>query len=548
MAINGVFTEPGVYSQFEPTPTFPVLPGGVRVVALIGNGRQTNLIEAETVTKGALNSQDDLAHTAVSLNSAIVDQDYNTYELGVDYQLTAGKVDWSLSTPAELTGTESETFDMSSLPTLKLTVGDANGGLEQSYTFQVGDFVVPAAATAAEVATAITSNFSGATASDDSGKVKIATNNGDNTSLLIGDGNANTTLGFVGGSFVETPREPAPGKTYQVGYEYAKVSADYIPRFFFNMDSVIAEHGDVLTSNTLSLGAEIVFQHGASVVCLVQIDPADGAVVQQFRKAIDKLEQVVVNIVAPLTTDSSLYSYVKQHVNLMSSTLERKERIGIVGVGTSLTVSQIIAQATALDDRRMTLVYPGSATRYVGTNTTVSTLDGSFLAAAIGGIRTSRSFDVAEPLTRKELVGFEDIPDTLLRAEKNQLASNGVLVVENVGGIFRVRHGLTTDPSTVDNREISVVEIVDYTAVNSRGLLEAIFIGQKILEDTPSQVRSVVAQILQNLVDNEIIVAYQSIQASINSLDPTQIDVSFEISPVRPLNYILIKFSISPNI
>ncbi len=550
MAILNQPTEPGVFSQFRPTTTFPVLPGGVRVVALVGKGRETNLVQGEVVTKGSLNAVDTLANTAVVIGDTVIDEDFNQYKLDVDYQLTTGQVDWSITTPVTVTGTLTETFDLSGNDKeIKITIADAGGGVEQSHTFVDAEFVAPAAATADEIKDVITAQFLGLTATNDAGAIKLTTDNGDNTSLLIGDGNANVILGFTDGTFLETPREPAPAKTYQIDYSFAKVSDDYVPRFFFNMTDVVNEHGEVSDTNKLSLGAEIVFQQGASAVALIQIDPADGAEVTQFRNAIDKLLTVEdINIVVPLSPNPSLFSFLETHVNLASSVTERKERTGIVGLEGSPDVTTVGNFAEALADKRMVLVYPPSAVRFVGTNQTASTLDGSFIAAAIAGIRTSREFDVADPLTRKELTGFESIEDTLLRTEKNLLTSKGVLVIDTVSTIPRVRHGVTTDPTTVENREYSVVEIIDFVGVSSRELLEAIYIGQKILVDTPSQVRSTINAILSDLVSREIIVDFKDIQSSINNLDPTQIDVSFAIRPVFPLNFIFITFSLSSNV
>lgn len=542
MAITTVFTEPGVYSQFQPTTTLPVLPGGVRVTALIGAGKTTNTIKGEQVTRGVTpDGSDSLAHTATALGATITDEDFVVYNLTTDFVLSSGAVSWSPSAPAVVTGT---TTSFTSLVGLTIIV-TIDGGSPQTYTFVSGDFAVPATPTIAEIVTAVNSNTTGLTAAPSAGRLELATDSLNNGSILIGAGTANTILGLTGGTFLQTPREPAAGKKYYVDYDYAKVSADYIPRFFFNMQSVEDEHGPVSTTNTVSLGAEIVFQHGASAVCLVQLDPADGAELTQYQKALDKLLQVKgINVVVPLTGDTNLFAYVKNHVNVASSLTERKERIAILGMSGAPSVSTVIAQAQALNDKRVTLVYPTSATRFVGANTSVSTLNGSFLAAAIAGIRTSANFDVAEPLTRKEIIGFDDIPDTLLRSQKNQLSAAGVCVIETVQDIPRVRFGTTTAPSQVSTREISVVEIVDFTATNSRDILEAIFIGQKILADTPSQVRSTLSALLNDLIRKEIIVAFTDLQASINTIDPTQIDVSFKISPVFPLNYILITFSL----
>lgn len=548
MAINGVFTEPGVFSQFKPTRTFPVIPGGLRVVALVGDGRTTNIVEGETVTKGALNGSDNLTQVATSLGATIVDEDFNTYNLTDDYVLTGGDVAWTPSTPASITGTIAQPYNGLVGATFKITIGDANSGLEQSYTFLAGDFAIPTAATAAEVVTALSTAFVGETITVDTGAVKVATANGNNTSLLIGTGTANSILGFTAGSFQQTPREPAPGKLYTVSYEYAKANADYVPRFFFNMSDVEAEHGTPSTTNTLSLGAEIVFEQGASAVCLVQTNPADGSEFNKHKNALDKLLPVAgINIVVPLTTLTTIHSYLKTHCITASGLTERKERTGIVAMASGASVASLGAQATALAHKRIVLVSSTSCSRVIGSDVNPTTLGGQYVAAGVAGVRTSTAYDVADPATRKEVVGFDSITDGLLRQEKVLLLSKGVMVIENIAGVHRIMQQVTTDTSTIENREYSVVEVIDFVASTMRQSLETIYIGQKILEGTPSQVRSTILSILNNMISSEILTAAQNVQASINGSDPTQIDVSFEISPVFPLNFILITFSLSPN-
>lgn len=548
MAINGIFTEPGVFSQFKPTRTFPVVPGGLRVVALVGEGRTTNLVSGETVTKGSLDATDALVNTATSLNDTITDEDFNTYNLTTDYILSGGGVAWSPSAAASITGTIAGPYNGLVGKSVKVTIADSFGGLEQSYTFVSGDFTIPTAATAAEVVTALSAAFVGESVSVDTGKVKIATANGNNTSLLIGTGTANSILGFTDGSFQQTSREPAPGKKYQVDYEYAKASSDYIPTFFFNMADVEAEHGTPSAVNTLALGAEIVFEQGASAVCLIQNDPADGSEFNKFKHAIDKLAPVSgINIVVALSTLPSIHSYLKTHCITASSITERKERTCVLAMPTGTTVAALGSEALALAHKRVVLVSTTDCTRIIGSDVDATDLNGSYIAAAVAGVRTSRAFDVADPSTRKEITGFDDVTDGLLRQEKILLLSKGVMVIENVADVHRIMQQVTTDLSTIENREYSVVETIDFVAATMRTSLENIYIGQKILSGTPSQVRSTILSLLNTMIQSELLTAAQNVQASIDGTDPTQINVSFEISPVFPLNFILITFSLSPN-
>jgi len=102
-----------------------------------------------------------------------------------------------MATAAVITSSNSEPFgDFTGGKTLKLTI---NGGSEQTISFVNGDFVDPAAATAEEVVTKINASLTGALAS---GTVTVAittTALGFNASIVVGNGTANSILGFTTG-------------------------------------------------------------------------------------------------------------------------------------------------------------------------------------------------------------------------------------------------------------------------------------------------------------------------------------------------------------
>ena len=226
----------------------------------------------------------------------------------------------------------------------------------------------------------------------------------------------------------------------------------------------------------------------------------------------------------------------------MSSLSERKERTAILGLDNSPSITTIENLAVALGDKRVSLVYPTTVKLLLeGVDTSIG---GYILAAAIAGIRANPNYDVAEPLTRKEVIGFTEITDNLIRSQKNDLASHGICIVESQSGIARVRHSLTTDMTTVQNQEFSITELTDYTGQVTREILEQMYVGAKILSETPLMVAATLRVVLQNLIDRSIITAFTGISASQNSTDPRQIDVRFAFSPVYPLNWVYIEYSI----
>jgi hypothetical protein len=147
-------------------------------------------------------------------------------------------------------------------------------------------------------------------------------------------------------------------------------------------------------------------------------------------------------------------------------------------------------------------------------------------------------------MLRKQLVGFQTAATNLLRTDKLRLRGGGVTVIELIENIVRITEDTTTDRSTVDSQEYPVTEIVDYVARTVRRLLDSIFIGVKILSDTPSIVAATVGVLLGSFEALNVITSSKDVRAVLNPSDPRQIDVSFEIQPVRGLRWIKVTFSI----
>ncbi len=397
-----------------------------------------------------------------------------------------------------------------------------------------------------------------------------------NAELQISNGTANASLGFTPGTLILGPQEPTAGVKYSFTYGTPKVTTatqdDYGPILYTDLISLIAAYGPVATSNdfvnpqpgaaslppwapwsvtnTLPLGAQIVFTNSANTggVMAVQCNPADGAPLAQFQNALNKLANVSgVNIVVCLTPDPLLTPSIVSHVVNASQPLEGNFRTAMIGFDPALTtVASAISSAQGVAasglGRRFLMPWPPAVNTTLGGNP--AQLDGSFLAAAIAGLRINGNNDVATPLLRQFLFPFTTAAVNLMRTTKLQLRDGGVTVVELQNGNVLITEDTTTDRSTVDNEEFSVTEIVDFTATTTKTLLNSIFIGVKILSNTTSIITATIQVLLNNLIALNIISNYQNVTAQVSPLDPRQIDVSFEIAPVYGLRYISVQFSL----
>jgi len=153
--------------------------------------------------------------------------------------------------------------------------------------------------------------------------------------------------------------------------------------------------------------------------------------------------------------------------------------------------------------------------------------------------------DPAEPLTLKNITGFTSLGVLYTEAEKNIMAEQGVLVLEQYGAAMRIRHGITTSTAEVNSSEITLVQIKDYVIEAARTTLGELYVGRKLMPTVVGDVQNTLQNILAQFVGQEVIISFDGISVARSAEDPRAIDVVFEIEAVYPLNYVNISFSFS---
>lgn len=341
-------------------------------------------------------------------------------------------------------------------------------------------------------------------------------------------------------------------ESVNVSYDYSDPEV-YEVKTFYDYDDVKAEYGSAFNTitgvmeNPLVFGAELAFKNGAMIVKTLAIDPDPENVgsstvdVGDYSYAIEnRATQEDKDILVVLSTSSSLHGTIKSHVNTVSNAGE--ECIALIG--TNITDSAtLITYATGLNDKRCVLVVPGSVNIYNGFTNSIEAVDSTFVAAALSGILSSSQ--IQAPITNRRITGFDSLPAASKYAEsqKNSLATNGCLIIESRGSALVVRHGLTSNTTTLESQEISVVRETDYMLSTLRSSLQSIFIGGVIDPTTVSSIRAVSESILDSLVSDNAIYGYKDLKVRQNPDTSTQIDVKFAFQPIYPLNYLVIEFN-----
>lgn len=338
------------------------------------------------------------------------------------------------------------------------------------------------------------------------------------------------------------------------------------------------ESAKVLLTEDLASGGAISRGDGLRV-SYIDVDDAD-FFDTNWGDAFEQLETAECQIVVPLP--NATYSAIQQaavaHCELMSNTANQRERVALIGAQQGVTSESLIGrELIAVEDVgvvegiqgddaeevlagniedlqnfdletnwghtfRAVYFWPDQIVRSIaGTNTYIH---GFYMAAAAGG-RLAATPNIAIPLTKKILTGFTILRDKIRRPIiLNQLGSKGVSVVQPVVGGGQILHcKTTTNSGAATEEELSVVFIRDRTAQVLRSVLAG-FIGNA---EDPTLVASITAKVqnaLRALTSQGLLTTFKNLSVKRDQVEPRQWNVSVEVQPTLPVNWIFIDVSV----
>ena len=352
-------------------------------------------------------------------------------------------------------------------------------------------------------------------------------------------------------------KEPANGQNYFVEYVFEK--RNYSPRVFTRLQTVIDQFGEVSPDSPTSLASYLLMLNGGSGFGIKQVKRAEGqtnATESQFLDAIESLEGIMPGGIRPtvllplMPATLQLASFLADHCTVQSDIAHRAERTAILGFGAGTQPTEAATMVNGLrggkGDMRIRFMYPDmmtvTTTDFLG-NDTESLIDGRYLAVMMGARQLSANRDPATPWTGTRLAGTNGLARNLDAVSQNQVAAAGVTVCENVGGLIKVRHGLTSDMTDVLTKTPTVAQIIDHVQLNARNSL-AQYIGVKFLPGVLSQIEGNLAIMFGRMMDAQIVSNYTGIKASVSGVDPTLANLEAYYQPVFPLLYIVMNFNL----
>lgn len=330
--------------------------------------------------------------------------------------------------------------------------------------------------------------------------------------------------------------------------DYASFADVYGPSFDPTSGAIVSQ---------LSLAAQIAFQNGANQIYAVALEAGGGSMATKYSDALAlTLPNYDINVVVPLYTDATSGGTALSYITALSSYLDTAEqegypRIAIVGLPQAFTGETPDTLAQGIDYRRIVLTWPQGFQFYNSVLNVTQTIDGCYFAAACAGLLANNA--VNQGLTQQQVKTFTGIPaaiaTTLTTTNKNTWSSKGVAVAEvNRNSQLVVRHGVTTDISSVQNREISIVREQDALFdLIQLALNQANLIGTPIISTTALAVKGIISGALETALATNTIAAYTNLlvrQQALPTGDPTVIECTFDWQPTYPLNYITVVFSL----
>lgn len=342
---------------------------------------------------------------------------------------------------------------------------------------------------------------------------------------------------------------PNEGDTIYVTVVVIPKESHYDLKMFTSTKQVIDEYGEDVGSNgvvdNIALSCKIALENSPLVYAVKVQKTGESATSDEFLEALEKTkENEDIYRVVPVDEPASANNLaILNHVRTLSNPDESKERVSVIppiytSTDSTGVVTDIGAYAESLNEFRIATIYPDKAKRTLSDGQ-VHLLGGQFICAALTSMKSV--LNPEEPYTGKQITNFTELVGVgLSRYEKNTLASSGVMILnqDRAGFPIEVRHGLSTDMSSLQYKEISITELADFVVKKIRPALKN-YIGKNINSALITQVEGSVASVINSLVRKGHILSGSRVTEIFQVEEsPDTIAVSVRVQVPYPCNYI----------
>ncbi len=366
----------------------------------------------------------------------------------------------------------------------------------------------------------------------------------------------------------EEPNQPVAGGSYYVSFTADRAEDSYQPLLWDDIDAIEAYYGpayykddnDEFVVNEVTTAARLMFSNGAQVVMIRALKTNQEA---EVVTALGELANHELQTVISIPQSKNLHKILMQQVVTDSATENGKERVtwiaGAYDANNQLSddVTVIADYAKQFKEQRVVLIAPNEVTLLMededGESHEVN-VSSIYAAAALTGMTVDNNRTVAEPLTRENPVGIYGLAAATAagnaiykRSEVEKMSAAGVTVLVIRNNTVSVNQAVTTDTTSQNNRELSVVLIKDEVMKTIRYNLDREYIGHYYDRNkTPTQIKSSIVLMLDDMT-GYLVQDYDvsNIVVTPDSADSTRVNVKMAFAVLRPLNYIYISFVVT---
>jgi hypothetical protein len=557
---------PGAYSQRVPQGGGPNAAIPDVVPTFIGQTRgRATLVSDEAVTRGGSpNSADVLANTNIIriIRISLTSGGAADFKLTSHYLKTGDTVDWSpvvkLAAPVASIVLDTAATD-GTLPDTdpKFYVIAATNAVGE--TLQSAEVTVTPAATTDNIVLSWTrvpwatgyKIYGTDTTTDYSAASSLVATIASGATTTYTDKTRSLSVGVPAVSNT-AEIEPAAAATYYVTYEYGNYTPVEAAIRYTDLSTVFNDHGvgsNIAQMAELAMSTQGGRGNGCPACWLIGVQADTDSLYQAALTAAETITgEVLIMVMDKRTT--ILDDDLRQHIIDMNGVEERKERVAILwnapatAIGATATPSTILYDAAQSASFDVFHAAPdsGSATALLANTAGVyaaAAAQGWHGAAILAGAGAALP-DAATPWTEMPLKGLVAMSGTeYSRDNLKALRNGGVMVMDNVSGIWRVLEETTTLRTGLSEEKFPNISLADKviaqlwrntiapTAVNN--FTRRSLIGRKINDSLLEMVHTRTQEALDTALQRGLMRSYDrnSITVTQNATIVTQIDVTY---------------------
>ncbi len=351
---------------------------------------------------------------------------------------------------------------------------------------------------------------------------------------------------LASGTYVVNTVKVAPysaPSAYYAKVKFARPVAAYSKKTCFSLKEVEDYAG---VSSKLYALAKVAMANGAPQLAVKPV--AEGALDSDYTAAFADFVDPMLddNGSRPITfitgsTSPAVHGFAKSWILEQTNWVNQNEANYIAGFAadTKVQAAKDFASSGAASSRYVVAVWP-PVVKFEG-----AFVAGEYMAAAVAGATTSKSYDLGTSLTGKSLTGIEYGYRTFRPQEEGELSEAGISVYRRVGSTgLRCGLSLTTDVTDELTREPRITEQSNFYQRELRARLD-VFKGRKKLPGLERTIQQSVEAYFKGKKRIQEITEIGPITVKTSELDPTTYEVEAFYKPMFSVNWILVTLNVS---